>query len=139
MIYPWGNESINSGKPKANFYQGLFPYKNTLKDGFEGTAPVKSFEANNYGLYAMSGNVWEWCSDGYDVSFYKSDKAKSNNTKGPEKAYNDLMPFQQEKVISGGSLLCNDQYCSGYRNARRMGSTSDTGLNHTSCRFAKDK
>ena len=138
-IYPWGNEAINSGKAKANFYQGLFPYKNTLEDGFEETAPVMSYEPNGYGLYDMSGNVWEWCSDWYDVSFYKSPAAKKKNTKGPVRSYNNLMPFQQERVIRGGSFLCNDQYCSGYRNARRMGSTADTGLNHTGCRCAKDK
>jgi formylglycine-generating enzyme required for sulfatase activity len=139
MIYPWGNESVNSGKPRANFYQGLFPYKNTEKDGFEGTAPVMSFPPNGYGLYDMSGNVWEWCSDWYDVSFYKTKDAKKKNTTGPTKGYNDLMPFQQEKVIRGGSFLCSDEYCSGYRNARRMGSTVDTGLNHTGCRCVKDK
>jgi len=50
-VYPWGNESINSGKIKANFYQGLFPYKNTLKDGYETTAPVKSYDPNDYGFF----------------------------------------------------------------------------------------
>lgn len=141
MIYPWGNESVNTGKPKANFYQGLFPYQNTKKDGYESTAPVKSFAPNGYGLYDMSGNVWEWCSDWYDVSFYNSKEAKVKNTTGPSMGYNDLMPYQQEKVIRGGSFLCSDQYCSGYRNARRMGSTADTGLNHTGCRcvqYVKD-
>jgi len=138
MIYPWGNESINTGQTRANFYQGLFPYKNTKKDGFEGAAPVMSFDPNGYGLYDMSGNVWEWCSDWYDVTFYKTKDAKKKNTTGPAKGYNNLMPFQQEKVIRGGSFLCSDEYCSGYRNARRMGSTVDTGLNHTGCRCVKD-
>jgi sulfatase modifying factor 1 len=138
MIYPWGNESINQDKPKANFYQGLFPYRNTERDGFKGSAPVGSFAPNEYGLYDMSGNVWEWCSDWYDVSFYNSDEAKRKNTKGPLKAFNHLMPYQQEKVIRGGSFLCSDEYCSGYRNARRMGTTTDTGLNHLGCRCVKD-
>lgn len=40
MIYPWGNESVNEGSPKANFYQGIFPHQNTIQDGFENTAPV---------------------------------------------------------------------------------------------------
>lgn len=136
-VYPWGNESINSGKIKANFYQGLFPYKNTLKDGYETTAPVKSYDPNDYGLYDMGGNVWEWCNDWYDVNYYKTRNAKTKDTNGPNKGYNDLMPYQQEKVIRGGSFLCNDDYCSGYRNARRMGTTTDTSLNHTGCRCVK--
>lgn len=138
MVYPWGNESINSGEERANFYQGLFPYQNTEKDGFEGTSPVMSFKPNGYGLYDMSGNVWEWCSDWFDVTYYNNKDAERKNTTGPTKGYNDLMPYQQEKVIRGGSFLCSDEYCSGYRNARRMGSTVDTGLNHTGCRCVKE-
>ena len=138
MIYPWGNENVNEGKPKANFWQGLFPYENTLKDGFLKTAPVKSFAANGYGLYDMSGNVWEWCADWMNADFYKSPEASTPNTNGPKSAFNPLMPHQKERVIRGGSFLCNDDYCSGYRNARRMGSTADTGLNHTGFRCVKD-
>ncbi len=120
MVYPWGNESINEGKPRANFYQGLFPYENTLKDGFEGTAPVKSFIANGYGLYDMSGNVWEMCEDWFDENYYKGKTNVISSIKGPQKAYNPRMPYQQERVIRGGSFLCNDSYCSGCRNSRRM-------------------
>ncbi len=136
-IYPWGNENVNEGAPKANFWQGMFPYKNDLTDGFYTTAPVQSFAPNGYGLYDMSGNVWEWCADWFDHDFYKKETARQPNTRGPERGYNPQMPFQQEKIIRGGSFLCNDSYCSGYRNARRMGSSTDTGLNHTGFRCVK--
>ena len=138
MVYPWGNELEENDDSKANFYQGMFPYQNTVKDGFESTAPIKSFEPNGYGLYDMSGNVWEWCQDWFDVGFYSKDAAKKTNTYGPAIGNNPMMPYQQERVIRGGSFLCNDDYCSGYRNARRMGSTADTGLNHTGFRCVRD-
>jgi len=138
MIYPWGNENVNEGKPKANFWQGNFPYKNIMSDGYLTSAPVKSFAPNDYGLYDMSGNVWEWCSDWLDMEFYKKTAAQKSNTKGPTVGFNPYNPYQQEKVIRGGSFLCNDNYCSGYRNARRMGSSPDTGLNHTGFRCVKD-
>jgi len=136
-IYPWGNEKVNEGKPKANYWQGLFPYENSKKDGYSATAPVKSYAPNDYGLYDMAGNVWEWCSDWFDYEFYGKGKATTVNTTGPDKAFNPYMPYQQEKVVRGGSFLCNDDYCSGYRNSRRMGSTPDTGLNHTGFRCVK--
>ncbi len=138
MIYPWGNDPVNEGTPKANFYQGLFPVENLKIDGFEQTAPVKSFPANDYGLYDMAGNVWEWCHDWFDVSFYQQIESTSDQSKGPTISNNPVMPYQQERVIRGGSFLCNDQYCSGYRNARRMGSSPDTGLCHTGFRCVKD-
>lgn len=136
-IYPWGNEDVNSGKPRANFWQGLFPYENTLQDGYFTTAPVRSFPPNGYGLYDMAGNVWEWCSDWFDMTYYHQPEASAANTTGPGRAFNPAMPYLQEKVIRGGSFLCNDDYCSGYRNARRMGSSTDTGLSHTGFRCVR--
>ncbi len=137
-VYPWGDEDVNAGAPKANFWQGMFPYENKKTDGYFTTAPVKSFPPNAYGLYDMAGNVWEWCNDWFDFDFYKNEGAKKSNTKGPAKGYNPYMPHQQEKIIRGGSFLCNDDYCSGYRNSRRMGSSVDTGLNHTGFRCVVD-
>ena len=136
-IYPWGNESVNEGKIKANFWQGMFPFQNTLKDNYFTTAPVKTFDPNGYGLYNMPGNVWEWCADWYGVNYYQNPEAALPNTKGPANGYNPTNPYEQHKVLRGGSFLCNDSYCSGYRNARRMGSSTDTGLNHTGFRCAK--
>ncbi len=138
MVYPWGDEPAEAGAPRANFWQGFFPYKNSLRDGFEGSAPVRSFPPNGYGLYDMAGNVWEWCSDWFDHNYYRRAEASGPDEGGPTRGYHPDMPYQQEKVVRGGSYLCSEEYCSGYRNARRMGSTVDTGLNHTGFRCVRD-
>lgn len=140
-IYPWGNESVNTGKKKTNSWQGNFPTNNTLEDEFYYTAPVKSFPKNGYGLYDMAGNVWEWCSDYYHHDYYKSTLQTGgiHNPKGPSKSFDPQEPYASKRVIRGGSFLCNDSYCSGYRVARRMKSTEDSGMEHLGFRCVKDK
>jgi formylglycine-generating enzyme len=138
-VYPWGNESVNKGKPRANFWQGTFPSKNTLQDKYYRSAPVKSFAPNDYGLYDMAGNVWEWCADKYHAEYYKTTANGANNPKGPSQSYDPNEPYAQKRVIRGGSFLCNDSYCSGYRVARRMKSTEDSGMEHLGFRTVKDK
>lgn len=138
--YPWGNEPVEQAYDKANFWQGLFPFQNESADGFEGTAPIRSFPANGYGLYDMAGNVWEWCQDKYDARSYARDQRKGlvKDPSGSEQYYDPREPLSPKHVIRGGSFLCNDSYCSGYRSSRRMSSSRDSGFNHTGFRCVKD-
>ncbi|MBO0934114.1 formylglycine-generating enzyme family protein [Fibrella aquatilis] len=131
-LYPWGNEPVEAGTPKANSWQGHFPDQNTRWDGFYGAAPVKSFAPNGYGLYDMAGNVWEWCADWYGADYYQTQE--SINPKGPAQPYDPQDPTVPKRVQRGGSFLCNDSYCSSYRSSARMKASPDTGLSHTGFR-----
>ncbi|NNV55657.1 formylglycine-generating enzyme family protein [Limnovirga soli] len=137
-IYEWGNENVDKGAVKCNSWQGQFPYKNTGRDGFQGASPVKSFKPNGFGLYDMAGNVWEWCADWYQYDYYKTVVNGVLNPQGPEKSYDPDEPYTPKRVVRGGSFLCNDGYCSGYRVARRMKSSPDTGMEHTGFRCVKN-
>lgn len=138
--FPWGKEEVEEGIAKANIWQGEFPVKNEATDGFERLAPVKSFPANSLGLYDMAGNVWEWCNDWYHSDYYNCiDVQKLNvDPKGPQGSFDPAMPQTPQKVIRGGSFLCNGSYCAGYRSAARMKSSPDTGLEHTGFRCVRD-
>jgi sulfatase modifying factor 1 len=138
--YPWGEEDIESGKPKANTWQGSFPDNNTQWDRFTSLAPVKSFAPNKYGLYDMAGNVWEWCNDWYDAGWYSTQKDKNIvNPAGPSKSNDPIEPLVPKKVVRGGSFMCNASYCEGYRVTSRMKTSPDTGLEHTGFRCVSSK
>ncbi len=130
--YVWGNDSVVDEKKQCNYWQGIFPYKNDVTDGFFGSAPVKSFSPNGYGLYDMAGNVWEWCADNYNYNYYDEfEKVQiTNNPKGPLKSYDPDEPLVAKKVMRGGSFLCNESYCSGYRVSARMKSSPDSSMEH---------
>lgn len=126
--YTWGNEQHPNGKEMANIWQGEFPTQNLNKDDFLTTAPVKSFPPNDFGLYDMAGNVWEWCLDWYDPNFYQNSPQRN--------PLNSAKPNEPEsaRITRGGSFLCSDNYCLGYQPGTRMKTTPDTGLFHTGFR-----
>ena len=140
-IYIWGNEDPYKGKPKANIYQGNFPIKDDVTDGYAGTAPVKSFPPNSYGLYDMTGNVWEWVQDWYRYDAY-ANRSKTNltiNPQGPKDSWDPEEPYIKKRSQRGGSFLCDKSYCASYRPSARMKASPDTGLVHTGFRCVKSE
>ncbi len=139
-VYPWGNEPVGNGKARGNFWEGHFPDKNTTSDNFYGAAPVGSFQPNGYGLSDMAGNVWEWCADYYNNRYYSSINRPGGvrNPPGPDKAFDPDEPYAVKRVVRGGSFLCNESYCTGYRVSRRMKSTEDSGMEHVGFRCVSE-
>ncbi|NNE76186.1 MAG: formylglycine-generating enzyme family protein [Pricia sp.] len=130
--YFWGDDDSQLSK-MANTWEGEFPVKNTTKDGFENRAPVRSYPPNDFGLFDMAGNVWEWTGDWYNTNYYNeiaSPNSIVKNPKGAEIAFNERDPYAKEKVMKGGSFLCNASYCASYRISARMATSLDSSLEH---------
>ncbi|WUU13870.1 formylglycine-generating enzyme family protein [Streptomyces sp. NBC_00663] len=129
--YPWGDELDPEGEDpyRCNIWRGVFPTRNTAADGYRGTAPVDAFAPNGFGLYNMSGNVWEWCADWWGVEHGHAPgngRRPSVDPPGP--------PDGTRKVIRGGSHLCHASYCNRYRVAARTANTPDSSSGHTGFR-----
>ena len=137
--YPWGDERQKDDKYFANFWQGRFPEGNTAMDGFLGLAPVGSFPPNQYGLFDMGGNVWEWCGDRYAADYYR--RCPLDNPPGPSTEEGETVAVARLtlrkkngqyvgetldgtdnvsfRVIRGGSFLSAENTDAGYRTTAR--------------------
>lgn len=107
----------------ANWWQGHFPWQNTLADGYERTSPVGAFQPNGFGLYDLCGNVWEWTKDLFE------DPRPSQQCCGPNHALDDPHAIER-RAIRGGSHLCAPTYCLRFRPAARQSETVDTSTSH---------
>ncbi|MBI2806935.1 MAG: formylglycine-generating enzyme family protein [Planctomycetes bacterium] len=136
QAFPWGDELKPEGKWMVNVWQGRFPTDNTKEDGFEGAAPVGSFPPNAYGLYDMSGNVWEWCADWYQADYYRN--SPERNPKGPDTGFDFREPGSGSRVQRGGSFLCSDVYCVRYVLGTRGQGEVTSGASHVGFRCVKD-
>ncbi len=108
--FPWGNELEPNGVHMMNVWQGRFPDVDEGSDGWTGTCPVDAFSPNEFGLFNVTGNVWEWCSNG----------------------------DESHRVIRGGSYLCHESYCNRYRVSARSSNTPESSLGNTGIRCAFD-
>ena len=98
--FVWGSELNPNGRSMANTWQGDFPHKNTLLDGYAWTSPVGNYPANGYGLYDMAGNVMEWVADWYSETYYQTSPA--SNPLGPDSG------SDPNRVLRGGSWISTD-------------------------------
>jgi formylglycine-generating enzyme len=127
--YPWGDELTPRGRWRCNIWQGDFPAVDSGEDGHVGTAPVRSYPPNGYGLFEVSGNVWEWTADWWSVTWHADDRpATRTDPTGP--------PTGTSRVVRGGSYLCHHSYCNRYRVAARTHNTPDSSAGNTGFRCA---
>lgn len=124
--FPWGDFEPNDDAIRCNIWQGRFPDENTLKDGFLGTAPARSFAPSRLGFYNMAGNVWEWTGDAFSVRSVSASAKKRNAA----------AKSGRERVLKGGSFLCHISHCYRYRIAARLGLQPDTSSSNSSFRVA---
>ena len=151
--YVWGDEfQDDPGKWPANIFTGDFPENDSGVDGYAGSAPVKSYPPNGYGLYDVSGNAWEHCQDFYRPDAYELFIATGqspptgvsepmighflNYGQWPEEDPDELSKLH---VTKGGSFLCHYTYCLRYRPAARHFSESLAPSNHTGFRCVISK
>ncbi|MEX2351041.1 MAG: formylglycine-generating enzyme family protein [Balneolaceae bacterium] len=125
--YPWGEELTPDGEHRCNIWQGRWPDLNSKEDGYDVTAPADAFEPNGFGLYNMSGNVWEWCRDWFSPSYPLL--MMRDNPAGPGGG--------AAKVIRGGSYLCHHSYCNRYRVAARTANTPDSSTGNMGFRCVR--
>jgi len=105
--FPWGDTITHS---QANYYSSSSysydtsptrGYHPAWDDIFPYTSPVGSFPVTGYGLYDMTGNVWEWCNDWYASWYYGS--SPTNNPPGPGSG--------TYRVLRGGGWRYRVSYC----------------------------
>jgi formylglycine-generating enzyme required for sulfatase activity len=123
--YAWGDAPPDAAHPQAHLYDGSFPTHAAEP------MPVASFPPTAYGLYDMAGNVWQWVQDWYRIDTYRNDRARGrvSNPSGPATA-----TAPPAKVLRGGSFLCSDSYCRGYRVSARSPGDPDSGASHVGFR-----
>src|SRR5262249_39410176 len=137
--FAWGDKERPNGELMANHWQGQFPWRNTGAKGWRGTSPVGLFPPNRYGLYDVTGNVWEWT-----VDFCSARDAGVQSTSPccapplDPRIVDDSASYDvgrpgghiTRRVIKGGSHLCAPSYCLRYRPAARQPQAIDTSTSH---------
>jgi len=139
--YAWGNDLKPNGKTMAAIFanQSHFPVVEAQYKTRIGTQAVKSFPANGFGLYDMTGNVWQWTADNYRADRFLQLKS-SNVVADPAGPPDSFDPESEvgnapKRVIRGGSFLCDESYCQSYRPSARRGTDPSNPMSHIGFRL----
>lgn len=122
--HAWGDAAHDSAHPQAHIYNGTFPLHPAA------AVAVGSYPPNGYGLHDMSGNVWQWTADWYAPDTYTRHAAAGVPRDPSENQVDARATSSAQRVIRGGSFLCSDVYCRGYRVSARGTGAPDTGASH---------
>jgi formylglycine-generating enzyme required for sulfatase activity len=146
--YAWGDDLAPQGRPMANIWEGKqerFPVVSPKAGGAVGTSRVRTFPANGYGLYDMTGNAWQWVADWYDADYFTGQAALASTPVDPTGPAHSDDPDDHgaprdapKRVIRGGSFLCNVDYCQSYRPSARRGSDPFNPMSHIGFRLVMD-
>jgi formylglycine-generating enzyme required for sulfatase activity len=129
--FPWGRDMLVDGRYQANTWQGEFPKQDLARDGFRSLAPVASYNPNHFGLYDMSGNVWEWCGDWYEENLYSTRAGRvTENPMGPADGF--------LKAQRGGSYLSAESNAPAFTVFGRMASDPTSTFPHLGFRCVRD-
>ena len=128
--FAWGDVFEPDGTPRANTWQGRFPFENICTDGWRRTSPVGFFPANGYGLLDMIGNVWEWTEDWYSTHPLSDPTKVCCSVKRRASVAQDDPLQIPRRVLKGGSHLCAPNSCRRYRPSARLPHPIDTSTSH---------
>ena len=129
--FPWGDQMEPGGTPAMNTFRGRFPLQTDAGPGWNGTVPVTSFAPNGYGLWNMTGNVWEWVIDRFGPLPEPSRLPVLDPAADP-----DAVTPAAPRVQRGGSYLCHASYCDRYHVHSRTGNDPDSSTGHSGFRVA---
>lgn len=111
-MFPWGNEEPDGGKANYADRNTDYPWRDfRISTGYRYTSPVGSYPPNEYGLYDMAGNVWQWCDDWFfpyddterDVEAFKDGWGGSRPCRGGcyHSSTYDLRVSRRRQVLGG--------------------------------------
>jgi formylglycine-generating enzyme len=142
-VYSWGDEFEPGGETMANTWRGRFPWEHLGPGAHPGTRAVTSYPPNGFGLFEMTGNVWEWTADFFTPRHAARDAAACCPERDPRVVVPDrrdvLRPDRHipRRAVKGGSFLCAPDYCLRFRPAARQGQAVETSSAHLGFRCVR--